>query len=325
MKLLIVVPCYNEEAVLPETTRRLTALIGRLRDEGLVDDGRVVYVDDGSADRTWELIETFAEAHPGEVEGLKLAHNSGHQHALWAGLDYAATRCDAAVSIDADLQDDVDAIVEMVRRYREGADIVYGVRRARRTDTFFKRTTAQAFYRFMRSMGSNVIYNHADFRLMSRRTLQALLEFPERNLFLRGMVASLGYPTATVYYDRAERFAGESKYPFFKMLAFAIDGITSFSIRPLQYILALGLFFILIALCSIVYGLVVWAEGRTLSGWTTIFVSLWFIGGAILVACSIIGEYVGKIYIEVKRRPRFFVERTAGTDKQATTHHKTDF
>lgn len=313
MKLLIVVPCYNEEDVLPETTRRLVAVLQRLRKEEKIDEGQVLFVDDGSSDATWRLIGEQSEL-SALVTGLKLSHNRGHQHALWAGLDYASTRCDAAVSIDADLQDDVEAIVEMVERFRQGADVVYGVRKARTTDTFFKRTTAQGFYRFMRTMGGNVIYNHADFRLMSRRTLQALMEYPERNLFLRGMVASLGYPSDTVYYDRAERFAGESKYPFFKMLAFAIDGITSFSIRPLQYILALGLFFIFIALCSIVYGLVVWAEGRTLSGWTTLFVSLWFIGGAILVACSIIGEYVGKIYIEVKRRPRYFIERTAGLD-----------
>lgn len=311
MKLLIVVPCYNEEAVLPETTYRLLSVLRHLEEEGKTDEARLLYVDDGSRDRTWEIIESLALQHK-KVSGLRLAHNRGHQHALWAGLEYAAEHCDAAVSIDADLQDDVNAIAEMVDLFNKGVDVVYGVRKARDTDTWFKRTTAQAFYRFMQGMGGNVVYNHADFRLMSRRALQTLMEHPERNLFLRGMVASLGYPSACVCYNRAKRFAGESKYPFLKMLGFAVDGITSFSIRPLQYILILGLSFIFISFCAIVYGLLAWAQGRAISGWTTLFVSLWFIGGAILVACSIIGEYVGKIYVEVKRRPRYIIEKTAG-------------
>lgn len=311
MKLLIVVPCYNEEAVLPETTRQLTAMLRRLQAAGQIDEGQLLYVDDGSHDATWQIIENMALKND-HITGLKLSHNVGHQHALWAGLEYAATHCDAAVSIDADLQDDVEAIAEMMALYNNGTDVVFGVRKARTTDTWFKRATAQGFYRFMQSMGGNVVYNHADFRLMSRRTLQALMQCPERNLFLRGMVASLGFKTECVYYDRAARFAGESKYPFFKMLGFAIDGITSFSIRPLQYILILGLFFIFIAFSAIIYGLVSWAQGRAISGWTTLFVSLWFIGGAILIACSIIGEYVGKIYIETKGRPRYFLEKTAG-------------
>lgn len=306
--LLIVVPCYNEEAVLSETTSRLVALCRRLQDTQAVDRAAVLYVDDGSGDATWNCIEQHAAAHP-EVGGLKLAHNVGHQQALWAGLEYAARVADAAVSIDADLQDDVEAIVEMVDRWREGADVVFGVRRERRTDTRFKRTTALAFYSLMRRMNGNMVYNHADFRLMSRRALEALMAYPERNLFLRGMVASMGFPTARVYYDRQERFAGESKYPFRKMLAFAIDGITSFSVRPLQYISLLGLVFMAISFCAIVYGVVVWLEGRTIAGWTSLLVSLWFIGGAVLLACGIIGEYVGKIYTEVKRRPRYFVEK----------------
>lgn len=311
-RLLIVVPCYNEEAVLEETTSRLTALCRRLRAEGAVDEAGIVYVDDGSRDRTWSLIGQFSAAFP-EVGGLKLAHNVGHQQALWAGLAYAAHRADAAVSIDADLQDDVEAIAEMVARWNEGSDIVFGVRRERKTDTRFKRTTALAFYSLMRRMNGNIVYNHADFRLMSRRALEALMDFPERNLFLRGMVASLGFPTEKVYYDRQERFAGESKYPLRKMLAFALDGITSFSVRPLQYISLLGLAFMAISLCAIVYGIVVWFEGRTIAGWTSLLVSLWFIGGAVLLACGIIGEYVGKIYIEVKHRPRYFIEQAAGT------------
>ena len=309
LKLMIVVPCYNEQQVLRETTARLTAMLNRLLAEKKVDVARILYVDDGSRDGTWGLIKELSES-TSCVEGLKLAHNVGHQQALWAGLEYAATHADAIVSIDADLQDDVEAIPEMVEQYHRGMDVVFGVRRERTTDTFFKRHTAQTFYRLMRLMGGQVVYNHADFRLMSRRSLQALMTFPDRNLFLRGMVASLGYPTALVYYDRHERFAGESKYPLSKMLSFALDGITSFSVRPLQYITYLGLLFMVIALAAIVYGLLAYAEGKAIPGWTSLLVSVWFIGGAILLACGIIGEYVGKIYKEVKRRPRYFIEQT---------------
>lgn len=316
MNLIIVIPCYNEEEVLPLTRDTLLAVIDRMVAAGAVGEGRLLCVDDGSRDGTWALIEEYAAADP-RVMGLKLSHNEGHQHALWAGLERAAALgADAVVSIDADLQDDPWAIPRMAAAYHEGADVVYGVRGSRASDTWFKRTTAQAFYRLMRCMGSNVVYNHADFRLMSLRAVRALLAYPERNLFLRGMVASLGFSSAIIEYTRTPRRAGTSKYPFFRMLAFAADGITSFSIRPLQYILWLGLIFITIALVAILYGLTVWAEGRTISGWTTLFVSLWFIGGAILVACSIIGEYVGKIYIEVKRRPRYFVDRSAGAEGQ---------
>ena len=309
MKLLIVVPCYNEEAVLHETTRRLTDLLDGLCRDGKTDEAQIVYVDDGSADRTWPLIEELAGQNR-YVAGLKLAHNSGHQHALWAGLEWAVERADAVVSIDADLQDDVNAIREMVDGYLEGADVVFGVRRERKTDTAFKRNTALAFYRLMSALGGNVVYNHADFRLLSQRALRAMLSYPERNLFLRGIVASMGFVTKKVYYDRAERFAGESKYPFFKMLSFAIDGITSFSVRPLQFISFLGILFMLISLAAIVYGIVAYCQGRAISGWTSLLVSIWFIGGAILLACGIIGEYVGKIYTEVKRRPRYFIEQT---------------
>ena len=230
MKLVIVVPCYNEEEVLAETTRQLSSVVDELLSDGKIDEGKILYVDDGSRDRTWELIRGFSETHP-SVTGLKLAHNVGHQQALWAGLEWAASHADAAVSIDADLQDDVRSIVGMVDAWRGGADIVYGVRRERTTDTFFKKNTAQAFYKLMNALGGDIVYNHADFRLMSRRTLQALMAYPERNLFLRGMVSALGYPSARVYYDRKERMAGESKYPFSKMLSFALDGITFF-FRP---------------------------------------------------------------------------------------------
>ena len=309
MNYAIVVPCYNEEAVLNETTSRLLEVMQRVAEKHADLQGRIVYVDDGSRDGTWPLIGSLSKQHP-QVMGLKLAHNAGHQHALWAGLEWAAAHADAAISIDADLQDDVNVIPEMIDLFLGGKDIVYGVRRDRPTDTWFKRTTALAFYKLMSKLGGDIVYNHADYRLMSRRTLAALMTYGERNLFLRGMVRTLGFPQAMVYYDRGERFAGESKYPLRKMLAFAIDGITSFSVRPLRLISIVGLSFMLVALAVIVYGLVAWLCGRTIQGWTSLLVSLWFIGGAILVALGVIGEYVGKIYAEVKRRPRYFIEET---------------
>ena len=309
MNYAIVVPCYNEEAVLAETTSRLLEVMQRVAEKHADLQGRIVYVDDGSSDGTWPLIGSLSKQHP-QVMGLKLAHNAGHQHALWAGLEWAAAHVDAAISIDADLQDDVNVIPEMIDLFLGGKDIVYGVRRDRPTDTWFKRTTALAFYKLMSKLGGDIVYNHADYRLMSRRTLAALMTYGERNLFLRGMVRTLGFPQAMVYYDRGERFAGESKYPLRKMLAFAIDGITSFSVRPLRLISIVGLSFMLVALAVIFYGLVAWLCGRTIQGWTSLLVSLWFIGGAILVALGVIGEYVGKIYAEVKRRPRYFIEET---------------
>ena len=309
MNYAIVVPCYNEEAVLNETTGRLLEVMQRVAEKHADLQGRIVYVDDGSSDGTWPLIGSLSKQHP-QVMGLKLAHNAGHQHALWAGLEWAAAHVDAAISIDADLQDDVNVIPEMIDLFLGGKDIVYGVRRDRPTDTWFKRTTALAFYKLMSKLGGDIVYNHADYRLMSRRTLAALMTYGERNLFLRGMVRTLGFPQAMVYYDRGERFAGESKYPLRKMLAFAIDGITSFSVRPLRLISIVGLSFMLVALAVIVYGLVAWLCGRTIQGWTSLLVSLWFIGGAILVALGVLGEYVGKIYAEVKRRPRYFIEET---------------
>ncbi len=307
----IIVPCYNEEAVLHDTNAQLISLITRLEAVGDVEHGHILYVNDGSSDRTWDIITELSrqDAHVG---GLSLAHNAGHQQALWAGMEWAAAHSDAAVTIDADLQDDAGVIPQMVDLFHMGIDVVYGVRRERRTDTFFKRTTAQGFYRLMHVMGTSVVYNHADFRLMSRRALQALMQYPERNLFLRGMVTTLGYSSAMVCYDRTERKAGESKYPLRKMLSFALDGITSFSVRPLQYITLLGIFFMLISFVAIVYGIVSWADGKAIAGWTSQLVSLWFIGGAILLACGIIGEYTGKIYTEVKRRPRYFIENTTG-------------
>lgn len=302
--LYIVVPCYNEEAVLSDTTARLTALLPRL---GL--EARILYVDDGSRDRTWPLIQELARQHA-SVLGLRLAHNAGHQCALWAGMEHVAKSAEAVITIDADLQDDTEVIPRMAQDYREGADVVYGVRSCRRTDTPFKRLTAQAFYRLMNAMGAHTVYNHADFRLLSRRALGALLSFPERNLFLRGMVPLVGFTTKSEYYERHERTAGETKYPLSRMLAFAIDGITSFSVRPLRAITVLGLVFILVALAVILWALVEYCRGNTIQGWTSLLISIWFVGGALLVALGVVGEYVGKTYTEVKRRPRYFVMET---------------
>ena len=309
-KLAIVVPCYNEQEVLNETTKRLTTLLKNIERQGKIQEGRILYIDDGSRDRTWILIEESAIQNE-YVMGLKLAHNVGHQQALWAGLEHALNnQFDAIVSIDADLQDDINVIEEMIDRFNEGTDIVYGIRHERKTDTFFKKHTAQVFYKLMNTMGGDVIYNHADFRLMSKRALTALIAHPERNLFLRGMVRSLGFPSAFVYYDRSERFAGESKYPLSKMVNFAIDGITSFSVKPLRLITTFGLIFILIAIGIIGYAIYSYFTGYAIQGWTSLLISLWFIGGAILTAIGIIGEYIGKIYKEVKRRPRYFIEKT---------------
>ncbi len=310
-KLLIVVPCYNEQEVLDETTRQLSGVLERMLEREIISEGKLLYVDDGSKDATWSLIEKLGEQYPC-LMGLKLAHNVGHQQALWAGLEWAAqSRFDAAISIDADLQDDIEVIIEMTECFNNGKDIVYGVRKERKTDTLFKKHTAQFFYKMMRTLGGEIVYNHADFRLMSRRTLQALVSYPERNLFLRGIVPMLGYPSDSVYYDRKERFAGESKYPLTKMLNFAIDGITSFSVKPLRLITSAGLLFMLISVGAIVYALTAYISGQVIQGWTSLLISVWFIGGAILTAIGIIGEYIGKIYKEVKQRPRYFIEKTS--------------
>lgn len=308
MKLYIVIPCYNEEEVLPWSLERLTALITRLRDE-LSVEARLLLVDDGSRDRTWQIISDAAARHH-EVAGLKLAHNVGHQNALWAGLEQAVDKCDATVSIDADLQDDESAIVDMARQVLQGCDIVYGVRKERKTDTWFKRTTAQAFYRVMQTADKNMLYNHADFRMMTRRAVQALMQYPERNMFLRGIVRQLGFNEGYVYYDRTARTAGESKYPLKKMISFSIDGITSFSTAPLKFITFAGLAMTLVALVIIVYALYEHFKGHTIEGWTSILVSLWFIGGVVTTGVGITGVYIGKIYTEVKRRPRYFVDKT---------------
>ncbi|WP_044736837.1 glycosyltransferase family 2 protein [Geobacillus kaustophilus] len=308
--LAIVVPCYNEEDVLPETARRLTALLEQLLEEGAIAIGsHIVFVDDGSRDRTWALIEEESERNP-FVSGVKLARNVGHQRALLAGLDTVRAYADCAVSIDADLQDDVEAIREFVQKYREGYDIVYGVRRSRKTDTWFKRTTAQAFYRFMQALGIELIYNHADFRLMSKRALDELSRYTEVNLFLRGLVPLVGFRSTCVFYDRHERWAGQSKYPLKKMLAFAFDGITSLSVAPIRAITLIGFLAFLISGAAGLYALIVKFLGHAESGWTSLMISVWFIGGLVLMSLGLIGEYIGKIYQEVKRRPRFAIEKT---------------
>ena len=303
--LAIVVPCYKEEAVLHETHKRLSQLLDRLTTEGRISPrSYILYVNDGSTDRTWEIIKEFYK-NTSYACGLNLAGNVGHQNALMAGLNAVKERCDAAISIDADLQDDVNVIPEVVERYMEGNDIVYGVRRERKTDTFFKRTTALAFYRLMKTMGAKSVYNHADYRLMSSRAIQQLCRFRERNLYLRGLVPLIGYQTACVYYNRDKRFAGESKYPFKKMLNFAIDGITSFSVKPVRMIFWLGCIFLLIALCVTIWTLRAYFLHDTVPGWSSLMISLWLVGGTILVSLGIVGEYIGKIYIEVKDRPRY--------------------
>lgn len=306
MKINIVVPCYNEQEVLPKTLEVLGQLTQRIKEETGAE-AILLFVDDGSRDDTWRLIREAAAERP-YVRGLKLSHNRGHQNALWAGMEDSVDRCDAMVTIDADLQDDENVIVDMVKQVKDGKDIVYGVRKERKTDTFFKRFTAQAFYRLMQSVDKETLFNHADFRMMSNRSLKALLQYPERNLFLRSIVRQLGFQEGFVYYNRKAREAGESKYPLSKMLSFSIDGITSFSVAPLRFITLVGLAMTLVSVVMIVFALVRHFLGDTIQGWTSLLVSLWFIGGMVTTGVGITGIYIGKIYTEVKRRPRYFVE-----------------
>ncbi|MBQ8300394.1 MAG: glycosyltransferase family 2 protein [Clostridia bacterium] len=308
VNLYVVVPCYNEEAVLNETSSRMLDLFGKMKSDGLINDkSRIVFVDDGSKDKTWDIIDTLAKEHK-EIAGIKLAHNAGHQNALFGGLMTVKDDCDCAISIDADLQDDINVIPDMVKNFIDGYDVVYGVRNKRETDTFFKRTTAVGFYKLMQLMGVNIVFNHADYRLMSKRALDGLAEFPERNMFLRGMVPLVGYRSTSVYYDRSERFAGESKYPLKKMLSFAFDGITSFSISPIRMISALGAIVCVISVIMAIYALVQKFMGHTDAGWASLMMSIWFIGGVQLLSIGLIGEYIGKLYKEVKRRPRYIIE-----------------
>lgn len=306
--LYMVVPCYNEEEVLAETTKRLTAKLSDLIAQGKISEkSRILYVNDGSKDRTWELISRF---HTEEklVSGLNLSRNRGHQNAVLAGLMYAKDHADMAISMDADLQDDINTIGEMVDRYHDGIDVVYGVRSKRKKDSFFKRFTAEFFYKLMRRMGVEIIFNHADFRLMSKRVLVELEGYKEVNLFLRGLVPLIGFPSDQVFYEREERFAGESKYPFKKMVSFAFDGITSFSVKPIRMIMTIGLIVFLVCIGILIYSIVQYFRSETVLGWSSTMVSIWALGGLQLLAIGIVGEYIGKMYLETKGRPRFAIQ-----------------
>ena len=308
--LYLVIPCYNEQEVLPETSKRLAAKLGGMMEQGVVSEhSRVLFVDDGSRDTTWDIISDLHSKQPNLFSGLKLAHNRGHQNALVAGLSTAKDFCDMAISLDADLQDDINVIDQFVSEYYSGCDVVYGVRSSRATDTVFKRSTAVGYYKFLKFMGVEIVQNHADYRLMSRRALEALMQYEEVNLFLRGIVPLIGFRTSVVTYERSERFAGESKYPLKKMLAFAIDGITSFSVKPIRFITALGMLIFAASIIALFTLLMLKLFGYTVTGWTTLMGSIWAIGGIQLLCLGVIGEYIGKIYMEVKHRPRFLVDR----------------
>ena len=308
LKLYIAVPCYNEEEVLPDSAAKLRDKLCSMMAGGLItEDSRIVFIDDGSHDRTWELIRQLHDS-DGIFSGVKLSRNRGHQNALMCGLMTLRDEADAVISIDADLQDDIDVFDEMVRLCEEGCDVVYGVRSKRATDSFFKRFTAQSYYKLLNHMGAKVIFNHADFRLMSRRALTAFAEYKETNLFLRGLVPMIGFKSEIVSYERSERLAGESKYPLKKMLALAWEGITSLSTKPIKLITRLGLFIFLVSVAMLIYTLVRYFTGSTETGWASLAISIWAIGGLQLLAIGIIGEYIGKIYLETKHRPRYIVE-----------------
>ena len=309
-KLAIVVPCYNEEPMLKISSEALRGVLEDLiKKQKISEDSFVLFINDGSKDKTWDLIEEEHALYPSMIKGVKLAGNVGHQFALTAGLLTAKDMSDVTVSIDADLQDDVSVIEEMIDKFHEGKDIVYGVRKKRKTDTFFKRTTAQAFYKFMKLMGAKTVYNHADFRLMSKRAVEQYAKYEESNLFIRGIVPLIGYETDSVYYDRKERVAGESKYPLKKMIALAFNGISSLSVKPITMITGLGMIIILLSICAAIYALVSYSRGNTVPGWTSLMLSIWFIGGVQLLCIGLIGQYIGKIYLEVKHRPRYNIEK----------------
>lgn len=305
----VVIPCYNEQEVLLETTKRLTVKLKKMISDKLISEkSRIVFVDDGSKDKTWVMIEDLYKTNE-LVMGIKSSRNRGHQNTLLEGLLTVKDDCDVVISMDADLQDDIEVLDQFMEKYNQGCEIVYGVRSSRKTDTWFKRTTAQAYYKLLAFMGVNIVYNHADYRLMSSRAIEELENFKEVNLFLRGVIPMIGYKTACVEYERSERFAGESKYPLKKMLSFAFDGITSLSIQPIRFITTLGILLFVISIILLIYYIVGAYLGRTIQGWATIIVSIWGIGGLQLLAIGIIGEYIGKIYMETKQRPRFIVEK----------------
>ncbi|MBO5200510.1 MAG: glycosyltransferase family 2 protein [Clostridia bacterium] len=314
--LYIVVPCYNEEAVLPETAKRLGVKLNDLILEGKASPkSRIMFVNDGSKDKTWQLIEELHQNSKFYV-GVNLSRNRGHQNALLAGLMTAKELCDVTISMDADLQDDINAVDAMLDEYAGGADIVYGVRSKRKTDSFFKRVTAEGFYRLMNKMGAETVFNHADYRLMSKKALEGLAEFGEVNLFLRGIVPMVGFKNAVVYYERSQRFAGESKYPLKKMISFALEGITSLSTKPIRLITLIGMLIFLISIIMLAVFIIQWAIGVTVSGWASLICSVWAIGGLIMLALGVIGEYIGKIYLETKKRPRFIIEKVLGDDEK---------
>ena len=307
-KLYLAIPCYNEEEVLRDSAEKLNNKYNEMMAEGKISpDSKIVFIDDGSKDKTWSTISELHKENP-VFQGIKLTRNRGHQNALLCGLMTLKDKADAVISIDADLQDDINVFDEMVEKYENGCDVVYGVRSKRATDTFFKRFTAEAFYKILNKMGAKVIFNHADFRLMSKRALEAFSMYKETNIFLRGMVPLVGYKSDVVKYERAERLAGESKYPLKKMLALAWEGITSLSIQPIRMITWLGAIIFAISLVIIVYSLVRFLIGATVSGWASTLCSIWALGGLQLLAIGVIGEYIGKIYLETKRRPRYIVE-----------------
>ena len=307
--LYIVVPCYKEEAVLPETSKRLEAKMTSLMEQGKISEkSRIMFVNDGSSDNTWPIIQALHEKKPELFSGVNLSRNRGHQNALLAGLLTAVNYADMIISMDADLQDDINAVDAMVDAYHEGYEIVYGVRSKRDTDTFFKRFTAEGFYKVMKALGVDIVFNHADYRLMSRRAVEGLAQFSEVNLFLRGIVPQIGYKWTTVTYERAERFAGESKYPLKKMLAFAADGITSFSVKPIRLVFTTGVVVFIVSIIMLLYALIAKIAGHTSVGWTSLMGSIWLLGGIQLLGLGIVGEYIGKIYNETKHRPRFIIE-----------------
>lgn len=306
--LTIVVPCYNEEDVLPKTILQLSSFLREIKEEGLISNkSKILFVDDGSKDETWKIIYKKS-LHDENIRGLKLSRNVGHQNALLAGLAAAREASDCVISIDADLQDDITVIREFILKFQEGCEIVYGVRRKRDSDTFFKRSTAQGFYMLMKKMGVNIVYNHADFRLMSKRALHELQHFEEVNMFLRGIVPLIGFKSTNVYYDRKERLAGETKYPLKKMLAFSFEGITSFSVTPIRFVMLAGVLSFFISLLFGAYFLGLKFFGKTEIGWTSLIISIWLIGGLQLIAIGLVGEYIGKIYKESKRRPKYIID-----------------
>lgn len=308
MKLFLVIPCYNEQEVLPYTAKLLEEKMNSLIDVGKIsDNSKVCFVNDGSTDNTWKIITELHKRNK-LFQGINLSRNRGHQNALLAGLMTVKDYANAMISLDADLQDDINAIDEMIDKFLDGYDIVYGVRSKRETDTWFKRTTAEGFYKVMEFMGAKVVFNHSDYRLMSKRAVEGLAQFKEVNLFLRGMVPMIGYKSDVVYYERKERFAGESKYPLKKMLAFAFEGITSLTIEPIRFITKLGILVFCVSVAFVVWSLYRHFIGETVTGWTSMMISLWAIGGLILFSIGVVGEYIGKIYLETKERPRFIVE-----------------